>query len=66
MLWEGALKTAIAKIMTKTSGEMELFHMFYVAGISGENGVDTKLHEILLFRCEESNRPVQLRDSVFM
>jgi hypothetical protein len=36
-----------------------------VAGISGEKGVDTELHEVLLI-CEESDRSVQLRDSVFV
>lgn len=57
--------TASAKFMVKTSGEMELFDMFYVAGISSEKRVDTELHEVLLI-CEESDRSVQLRDSVFM
>jgi hypothetical protein len=58
-------RTASAKIAVKTSSEMELFHLFYVAGISGEKGVDTELHEVLLIS-EESNRSVQLRDSVFV
>ena len=59
-------RTAIAKMTMKTSGKMELFYMFQVPGISGEKGVDTELDEILLIKCEESNRSVQLRDSVFM
>lgn len=58
-------RTASAKFMVKTSGEMELFHMCYVVGISGEKAVDTELHKILLI-CEESGRSVQLRDSVFV
>lgn len=58
-------RIATAKIAVKTSGEIELFYMLYVAGISGEKGVDTELYEILLIS-KESNRPVQLRDSVFM
>jgi hypothetical protein len=47
-------RTASAKFMVKISGEMELFHMFYVAGISSEKRVDTKLHDVLLI-CEESD-----------
>jgi hypothetical protein len=50
----------------KTSSEIELFHMFYVAGISGEEEVNTEIYEILLVRYEEGNRSVQLRDSIFM
>ncbi len=48
-------RTAITKITTKTRGEIELFHMYYVASISSKKGVDTELYEILLIRCEESN-----------
>jgi hypothetical protein len=59
-------RAASAKMTVKTSGEMELFHMLYVAGVSGEKGLDTELHEILLIRCEESNRSVQLWDSIFV
>jgi hypothetical protein len=47
-------RIASAKFIVKTSGEMELFHMFYVAGISGEKRVDTELHDVLLI-CEESD-----------
>jgi len=52
--------------MTKLRGEIELPYMFYMIGISSKEGVDTELYEILLFRYEESNRPVQLWDSVFI
>jgi hypothetical protein len=47
-------RIASAKFIVKISGEIELFYMFYIAGISSEKRVDTKLHDVLLI-CEESD-----------
>ena len=50
-------RTATTKIAVKTSSKIELFYMFYIAGISSEKGVNTELYEVLLIS-EESNRSV--------
>lgn len=50
-------RIATTKIAVKISGEIKLFYIFYIAGISSEKGVNTELYKVLLIS-KESNRSV--------